>query len=138
MQTASYSEKFTDDYNVYSLVMQSDHAYCYINGEQVISYSENPYVTGAMGLQVRGMKLEVDYVKVTLGENAAWEDAAVKCAVSQGRPAIGCNVGQTVLLDACDVQFTYGAAAVDGKQIVWKKDGQIITRYSPLHKGCTG
>ena len=127
--------KMAGSYNVYSLVMQSNFAYGYINGQRAFSYTQNSYITGAMGLQAKGLKLTVDYVKVTLGENAAWEDMCMKSAVAANRPAIGCNVGQTVLLTQCDVQFNYGAPAVDGSQIVWKKDGKVITEYSNTTEG---
>ena len=122
-------------YNTYSLVMLSHQAWGYINGVKTFHYRKNLYVTGAMGLQAKGMKLTVDYVKVTLGDNAAWEDTSMITAVAANRPAIGCNAGQTVLLTECDVQFTYGAAPIDGSQITWKKDGQVITEYSDTSEG---
>ena len=47
----------------------------------------------------------------------------------------GCDAGQTILLSECDVQFTYGFPAVDGSQIVWKKDGKVITEFSDTAVG---
>jgi hypothetical protein len=103
-----YSEKVIGDYNTYAIVMQGNMMYGYINGDKVATYNKNLYVTGGMGLQAKGMKITVDYVKVTLGETTEKEDTSVKCAVSKTRPAIGCNAGETVLLTECDVQFVYG------------------------------
>ena len=127
--------KQANTYNTYSLVMLSHQAFGYINGQQTFHYRKNLYITGAMGFQAKGLKMTVDYVKVTLGENAAWEDTAMITAVAANRPAIGCNAGQTVLLTKCDVQFTYGAAPVAGTEIIWKKDGKVITEYSDTSEG---
>lgn len=134
-KTAATDVKTSGSYNVYSVVMQGNKVTGYINGEKVISYSKNLYLTGAMGLQAKGLKMTVDYVKVTLGETTALEDTAVKCTVAKGRPAIGCNAGQTILLDQCKVQFVYGSAAVEGSQIIWKKDGEVITEFSDTSVG---
>ena len=131
----SFDDKTAGAYNTYTLVMQSHRAWGYINGEQVIYYAQTPYATGAFGLQAKGLKITVDYVKITLGDNAAWEDTAVKTLVNNARPAIGCNAGQTVLLSECDVQFVHGSPAVDASQITWKKDGKIITEFSDTSTG---
>jgi glycerophosphoryl diester phosphodiesterase len=132
---AATTEKVANSFNTYALIAQNNQLTGRINGEDVISFDEHPYVVGAMGFQTRGVKLTIDYVKVTLGENTAQEDSAVKCAVSKARPAIGCNAGQTILLDQCEVQFTYGAYPVDGSQITWTKDGEVITEFSDTSLG---
>ncbi len=138
---AKFAGKARGEYNTYSLVMQSNQSYGYIdNGtasevNKVISYDQTPYVTGAMGFQVRALKSEIDYVKVTLGETTAKEDTGVACTVSKTKPAIGCNAGQTVYLSECDVQFVYGSRAVDGKHIQWRKDGKLITQFSATTEG---
>lgn len=131
----AYTGKVAGNYNVYTLHMQGNRAWGFVNGEQVITYDSSLYTAGAMGLQAKGLKITVDYVKVTLGSTTALEDTAVKCVVSKTRPAIGCDAGQTILLDECDVQFTYGFPAVDGSQIVWKKDGKVITEFSDTALG---
>ncbi len=140
--TATFADKTKDQYNTYSLVMQSNNTYGYIdNGTttnkslKAISYSQTPYVTGAIGLQAKGLKIVIDYVKVTLGETTAKEDVGVSCTVSNTKPAIGCNAGQKIYLSDCDVQFVYGSRAVDGQYIVWKKDGQVITEFSETSEG---
>lgn len=132
---STYADKVSGGYNTYALTVQNNKIYGAINGSTVISYDEHPYVAGAMGIQARGLKLTIDYVKVTLGNTTAQKDTAVKCFVSKARPAIGCNAGQTILLDQCAVQFTYGSYAVDGSQITWKKDGQVITEFSDTSLG---
>lgn len=131
----SSTAKIIGAYNTYALVIHNNFISGYINGEKTLSVDEHSYVSGAMGLQARGLKLTVDYVKVTLGEDPEYRDTAVKCAVAKARPAIGCNAGQTILLDQCMVQFTYGAYPVDGSQITWKKDGQQITEFSDTSIG---
>ena len=88
-----------------------------------------------MGFQARGLKMTIDYVKVTLGDTTTQKDTAVKCHVSKARPAIGCNAGQTILLDQCSVQFDYGSYPVAGNQITWKKDGKVITEFSATSEG---
>jgi hypothetical protein len=115
--------------------MQDNWVRGYINGDLVIYYGGNLYVKGAMGLQAKGQKITVDYVKVTLGETTAKQDTTVICSVPKARPAIGCMAGQTVLLSQCKVQFAYGAYLVDGSQITWKKDGQVITEFSATTVG---
>ena len=127
--------KVAGAYNTYAVTMQNSYTYGYINGERVISYGGQSHPTGAMGLQARGMKLTVDHVKVTLGETTARQDTAVACAVAKSRPAIGCNAGQTILLDQCQVQFTYGSYPVSGDQITWTKDGKVITEFSDTSLG---
>lgn len=134
-QEGSTTDKVSGAYNTYALVMQNNYITGLINGETAISYDEQSYVTGAMGFQARGLKMTIDYVKVTLGDTTAEKDTAVKCYVPKSRPAIGCNAGQTILLDQCFVQFTYGSYAVDGSQITWKKDGQVITEYTATSEG---
>ncbi len=133
--TTSSDKKISGDFNTYALVTQSNEIYGYINGKKVISYNKSLYSTGAMGLQAKGLKITVDYVKVTLGETTADEDTGVECTVAKTKPFIGCNVGQTVLLDRCDVQFEYGSKAIDGKYITWKKDGKVITEFSDTSLG---
>ncbi len=133
--SASFSGKTSNQYNTYALVAQNNNLSGYINGDLAVSHGEHPNVTGAMGFHARGVKLTVDYVKVTLGENTAADDTSVKCYVSKSRPAIGCNAGQTVLLNECYVQFTYGSYAVKGSEIVWKKDGKVITEFSDTSLG---
>ncbi len=133
--TAQCNGKEIGGYNTYAIVMQGNVVYGYINGEKVVLYKSNLYVNGGMGLQAKGLKISVDYVKVTLGESPAEEDTSVKCAISKGRPAIGCNAGQKILLDECDVQFVYGNLTVKGSDIVWRKDGKIITEFSDTSLG---
>lgn len=135
MATGSYTGKAMDNYNVYTLDVQGNQLWGTINGEQVISCDNGLYTAGAMGLQAKGLRITVDYVKVTLGSTSALDDTAVKCTVSKTRPAIGCDAGQTILLSECDVQFTYAFPAVDGSQIVWKKDGKVITEFSDTAMG---
>jgi hypothetical protein len=135
MAAGSYTGKAIDNYNVYTLDAQGNKLWGTINGEQVISCDNGLYTAGAMGLQAKGLRITVDYVKVTLGSTSALDDTAVKCTVSKTRPAIGCNAGQTILLSECDVQFTYGFPVVDGSQIVWKKDGKVITEFSDTAMG---
>lgn len=132
---AASTAKISDAYNKYSLSLQNNKINGAINGTTVISYDEHPYVSGAMGFQARGLKMTIDYVKVTLGDTTTQKDTAVKCHVSKARPAIGCNAGQTILLDQCSVQFTYGSYPVDGSQITWKKDGKVITEFSDTSLG---
>ena len=134
-QFVSTSNKTSGSYNKYVLEMQNNFAYGYLNNEKLISYDKNLYVIGGLGIQAKGLKLTVDYVKVTLGDVASWEDTAVKAVASAGLPAIGCNAGQTVLLNECAVQFTDGVPAVDGSQITWTKDGKVITEFSDTAAG---
>lgn len=131
----TYSGKTAGAYNTYALAVQSNKVAGYINGTQVISANEHQNAAGALGIQAKGVKLAVDYVKVTLGETTAEEDTSVKCAVSASRPAIGCDAGQTILLSECSVQFTYGSYPVKGSEIVWKKDGKVITEFSDTSLG---
>lgn len=132
---AAATVKTADAYNKYTLSLQNNKIYGAINGTTVVTYDEHPHVTGAMGFQARGLKMTIDYVKVTLGETTTQQDTAVKCHVSKARPAIGCSAGQTVLLDQCSVQFTYGSYPVAGNQITWTKDGKVITEFSDTSEG---
>ncbi len=132
---ATYSSKTSGGYNTYTLIAQNNNINGYINGAKLVSVNTHKYVSGAMGFQAKGVKLTVDYVKVTLGETSAKEDTSVKCYVAKSRPAIGCNVGQTILLNECFVQFTYGSYAVKGSEIIWKKDGKVITEFSDTTVG---
>ena len=125
----------SDSYDVYTLTVQNNQLTGQINEETVLSQEEHPEIAGGMGLQALGVMLTVDYVRVTLGATTAVMDTAVRCTVSRSRPAIGCNVGQTVLLSQCPVQFTYGSYVVPGDQITWRKDGKVITEYSNTTKG---
>lgn len=133
--SSTFADKVSGAYNVYALEAQNNNVSGYINGKKVVSANEHQYVTGAMGIQAKGVKLVVDYVKVTLGNTTAKADTSVSCVVSNARPAIGCNAGQTILLSECDVQFTYGSYPVDGSQITWKKDGKVITEFSATSVG---
>jgi glycerophosphoryl diester phosphodiesterase len=132
---ASSTKKTANAFNTISMTVQNNIVKGYVNGEGVITYNTHSYMTGGIGLQAKGLKLIIDQVKITLGDNLEAEDAAVKCTVSKSRPAIGCNAGQTVLLSKCDVQFTYGSFPVKGSEIVWKKDGQVITSFSDTTVG---
>jgi len=131
----TFTSKISNDYNTYTLLAQNNMLIGRINGTEAISFNEHPHVVGAMGFQARGLKLTIDYVKITLGETSALQDTAVRCTVSKSRPAIGCNAGQTILLDQCPVQFTYGSYPVSGSQITWKKDGKVITEFSDTSVG---
>ena len=133
--TASTKKKYDDDYNTFELTIQNNHTTGYINGTEVISYDALSHATGAWGFQTRGMKMIIDSVKFTLGETTAQQDTGVASYVAYARPAIGCNAGQTVLLDQCHVQFTPGTYPVDGSQITWKKDGRVITEFSDTSEG---
>lgn len=134
-KTASTGNKVADAFNTFELLFQNNHIAGYINGSEVISYDSQTHDTGAWGFQVRGAKMIIDSVRFTLGETTAREDTAVSCYVSKARPAIGCNAGQTVLLDQCFVQFAEGTYPVDGSQITWKKDGKVITEFSDTAVG---
>lgn len=133
--TASTGQKNADAYNTFELSIQNNCTTGYINGNKVISYDAQSHATGAWGFQTRGSKMIIDSVKFTLGETTAQQDTAVSCYVAKARPAIGCNAGQTVLLNQCSVQFTEGTYPVDGSQITWKKDGKVITEFSDTSEG---
>lgn len=137
LSAGSYAEKDAAGYNTVSVVAKANNTVYYINNEKVLEYSGTPYVSGAMGLQAKGLSCTVDYVKVSLGESTAKEDSTVSCAVSYTSPAICCDAGQTVLLTECAVQFSYGSRAVDPSEIVWTKDGAVISRLEAtegIHK----
>lgn len=106
-----------------------------INGTEVLTYNKTSYANGSIGIQSKGLTTTVDYIKITLGESSEKEDTAVSTAVSFQSPAICCNVGQTVLLSECPVQFNYGVEAVDPSVIVWKKDGKVITEFAETTEG---
>ncbi len=124
----TYADKLAD-YNVVALVAKANSTVYWINEEKVLEYNATPYVAGGLGLQAKGLSITVDYVKVSLGETTAEEDGYVSCAVSYTSPAICCDAGQTVLLSDCPVQFGYGVSPVNGTDVVWKKDGAVITEF---------
>lgn len=125
--SGAYNGKDNTAYSTVSAVVKANVTDFYINHAKVLSYNGTPYTNGAIGVQAKGLNCTLDYIKVSLGETTAEEDSAVKCAVSYTSPAICCDAGQTVLLSQCPVQFNYGSVAVDPSEIVWTKDGKVIT-----------
>ncbi len=123
------------EYNTVTVEAFANETRYLINNELVLTYNKTPYTGGGMGIQAKGLTLTVDAIKVTLGERTDKEDTAVSAAVGYQSPAIGCNVGQTVLLSECPVQFSYGIDAIAPEAITWKKDGKIITEYSATTEG---
>ena len=134
-QARTGSSVTAPEYDTYTLEVQSNTVTGQINGETVVSLEEHGQIVGGMSLQAQAQRLSVDYVQVTLGATTAAADTSVSCYVGKARPAIGCNVGQTINLSQCAVQFSYGAYAVPGNQITWKKDGKVITQYSNTTEG---
>ncbi len=134
VQSGPYAEK-TTEFNTVVVEAFGNKTFYRINGTEMLSHNATPYTGGAIGIQSKGLTTTVDYIKVTLGESSAKEDTAVVTAVSYQSPAICCNVGQTVLLSECPVQFSYGVEAVDASMITWKKDGKVITEFSDTTEG---
>ncbi len=130
----SFSEKKTGFDTVTVEAFANETRYL-INFEEVLSYNKTPYSNGAMGLQAKGLTLTIDAIRITLGELFVAEENDVSSVVSYQSPAICCNVGQTVLLSECPVQFSYGVEAVDPSFITWKKDGEVITEFSNTTEG---
>ncbi len=127
------SNKSSGGYNSYSVYARNNMSTVCVNGVEIASNKYTPYTNGALGFQVRGLKSTIDYVKVTLGDTTAKEDTSVSCGVACSMPAIGCNAGQTVLLNECYVQFVYGVEPVLGSEVEWTLNGKVITEFeAPL------
>lgn len=123
------------EYNTVAVEAFANETVYSINGTKVLTYNGTPYNSGAVGVQAKGLTVTVDAIRVTLGERSEKEDTAVATAVSYQSPVICCNVGQTVLLSECPVQFNYGVEAIDPAMIVWKKDGKVITEFAGTTEG---
>ncbi len=127
------SFKSAGNYNAVAVLANGNVSKCYINGAEIISSENTPYSVGAMGFQAKGLMINIDYVKVTLGDTSAEEDTVVKCGIAASMPAIGCNAGQKVLLSECDVQMVYGTPTIKGSEITWSYNGKTITEFeAPL------
>lgn len=130
---SSINWKNAGQYNVIGLSAQGNKSIGYVNGGTAVTLDSTELLAGSIGFRANGTKMTIDYIKVTLGDNSVYEDSTVKCAVSNALPAIGCDVGQLVLLDQCDVQMVYGAPTVKGSDIKWTYNGKVITEFeAPL------
>jgi hypothetical protein len=130
----SFSKWNTGSYNVCSITLSGTALILDINGYEARTYYNNGFASGAWGLQVRGARAVVDYVEVTLDGN----DPLMKsCDVSYGKPAIRADIGDTIDLTNCDVQFSANAVYASAGSITWKKDGNVITSFTPAAAGLT-
>ena len=131
--STQWGGKLQGNYNTVSVLASGNQTKGYINGAELISYESTPYSVGAMGFQAKGLMINIDYVKVTLGDSSAEEDTVVKCGIAASMPAIGCNAGQKILLTECDVQMVYGTPTIKGSEITWTYNGKTITEFeAPL------
>lgn len=125
---SAFGYAYSSDYNLYSVTAKGTNSVFHINSYEALEYSATGYAAGAFGIQVRGAEVMVDFVEVTLDGN---DPVKASCDVSFGKPAIRADMGDTIDLTACDVQFTANAIYTKGSAITWKKGVQTITSFTP-------
>ncbi len=128
----SFSWFRSEEYNLCSITARGTQSIVNINGYQINEYSNTAYAAGAMGFQTRGAKLMIDYVEVALEGNVS---STVSCDVSYAKPAIRADMGDTIDLSGCDVQFKANEIYTKGSTITWKKDGKQISTLTPTQSG---
>jgi hypothetical protein len=131
---ASFSHWNSNGFNICSVTAKGLSTVLNINGYDVRSYYNTGFATGAWGFQTRGARVVIDYVKITLDGN---DPATTSSDVSYAKPAIRADMGDTIDLTSCDVQFTANAVYTSGSNITWKKDGAVITSFTPSAAGVT-
>ena len=124
----------TDEYNLCTITSKGTRSVVNINGYEVADYGNTAYASGSMGFQTRGTKVLVDYVEVTLTGNA---NTRISCDVSYAKPAIRADIGDTIDLSGCDVQFKVNELYTKGSTITWKKDGKQVSTLTPTQPGVT-
>lgn len=130
-QTA-FADAHSGEYNLYTVTARGTYSTFSVNGCQLLEYANTAFASGGFGFRAEGVTLAVDYVQVSLEGN---DPVYASCDVSFGKPVIRADMGDTVDLKSCDVQFIADAIYTDAQGITWKKDGQELTLFTPEAPG---
>ena len=133
-QQTAFANAYSEDYNLYTVTARGTYSTFSVNSCQLLEYANTAFASGGFGFRADGTTLAVDYVQVSLEGN---DPVYAACDVSFGKPVIRADMGDTVDLKSCDVQFIADTVYADGSGITWKKDGQVLTVFTPSAPGVT-
>ncbi len=131
---ASCAFAYAEDYNLYTLAARGTYCAFSVNSVQMLEYANTAFASGSFGISARGTTLAVDYVEVTLDGN---DPVYASCDVPFGKPVLRADMGDTLDLQSCDVQFTADTIYTEGDGITWKLGEQVITTFTPEAPGVT-